>query len=120
MLHYFREGAHKKCVYYIYILNFSKMKDFYPYKNVPSHVKINVTCEYINDVICVAKFGPFNCWTNLNLFLFDRNIFEDCSEIFSNLRQSSNILGHFRKMTRNVRMGIVQSLENAPKSSRNY
>ena len=36
------------------------------------------------------------------LLLYDRKIFQDCSEVF----------GHFRKMVRNVRMSFGQSSEN--------
>ena len=54
--------------------------------------------EDINDVICAIKF---NCCIILNLFLYDGNIFEDCSEIFGNLQysseKSSDIFRNFRK-----------------------
>ena len=57
------------------------------------------TCEDINDVIHVCairftKFIKFNCWTNLNVFLYDQNIFKDCSETFDNLWWYSEISGH--------------------------
>ena len=44
------------------------------------------TCKDNNAIVCALKFSKFNYWTNLNSFLCDRNICEDCSEIFGSLR----------------------------------
>ena len=57
---------------------------------------------------------------NLNSFLYDQNIFDDCSEIFGNLRLSSEIFGHLRKFLENdlnVHMNFGQFSENFQKSS---
>ena len=77
------------CFYYI---NFSELQEFLlPWKHTSSDVKIN-------DVTFAIKFTKFHCWTNLNLFLYHRNIFEDCSEIFGNLWYSSEIFGKWSEM----------------------
>ena len=70
------------------------------------HVKLNLICEDVNVVIWAIKFTEFNnfgCWTNLDLLLYDRNIFKDCLEFsatFGNLRKIS---GHLRKFSENDR-----------------
>ena len=38
----------------------------------------------------------------LNSLVYHRNIFESSSKVFGNLRQSSDILGNFRKFSENV------------------
>ena len=79
------------------------------------------TCEDNKDVVCamnhVYVYVTFNCRTDLNSFLCDRNIFNDCSEIFGNLRKSSFIFGNFRKMIGNVRLNFGHCLESFLKSS---
>ena len=45
------------------------------------------------DVICATKYGPFNCWTNLILFLCDGEIFEDYTR---NIRQPLLIFGNLQ------------------------
>ena len=51
-----------------------------------------------NDIVCAIKFSKCNCCTILNLFLDDRKIFQDCSDIF----------GKFREKIRNVRLSFRQ------------
>ena len=53
----------------------------------------------------------------LNSLVYDRNIFGSSSKVFGNLRQSSVIFGHFRKMFGNVRATLGQILESLWKSS---
>ena len=75
------------------------------------------TCEDNNDVVCAITFTKFNCRTNLNSFLRNRNIFDDCSETLGNLRPSSEIFRHFQKMIGNVCMNFGHCSENFEKSS---
>ena len=53
----------------------------------------------------------------LNSLVYHRNIFGSSSEVFGNLRTSSEIFLNFRKMFGNVRLVFGTILENLRKSS---
>ena len=108
--------VHEKAVQYlfwnkmnktIYYINVSELQGFlllWKHDIFTCEDKFDIfTCEDNNDVLCAVKFTKFNDWTNLNSFLYDRNIFEVCSKIFGSLQQSSEILGHLRKFSENDR-----------------
>ena len=56
----------------------------------------------------------------LNSLVYHRNIFGSSSEVFGNLRQSSDIFGIFRKMFGNVCLAFGAILEKLRKSSENH
>ena len=56
----------------------------------------------------------------LNSLVYHRNIFGSSSEVFGNLRGSSEIFGNSRKMFGNVRLVFGTILENLRKSSENH
>ena len=94
-----------------------KARSFFYNENMISHSSPRY--EDINDVISATKFGTFNRPTNVKLFLCNRSIFEDCSKIFGNLRQFSDIFLNVREMVGNCRMRFGQSSENIQKFSEN-
>ena len=106
----------------IYYINFSELQGFlllWEHDIFTCEDKFDIfTCEDNNDIVCAITFTKFNCRTNLNSFLCERNIFDDCSETFGNLRQSSAIFGDLRKMIGNVRMSFGHCSENFEKSSK--
>ena len=53
----------------------------------------------------------------LNSLVYHRNIFGSSSEVFGNLRKSSDIFGNSRKVFGNVRLVFGTILENLRKSS---
>ena len=91
----------------LYYINFSELQGYlllWKHGIFTCEDKFDIfTCEDNNDVVCAITFTKFNCRTSLNSFLCDRNIFDDSSETFGNLRQSSKIFGHLRKFSENDR-----------------
>ena len=84
-----------------------------------SHVELNLVSSHVKISVMLYVLSSLSSfWTKLNSFLYDRNIFEDCSEIFGNLRQSLVIFGNFRtsskifgKLIGNVRINFGQCSE---------
>ena len=87
-------GLNFKVLIIIYYINFSGLQGFFLLRKhdiFTCEDKFDIfTCEDNNDVVCAITFTKFNCRTNLNSFLCDRNIFDDCSETFDNHRTSSD------------------------------
>ena len=105
-------GTQQKHPIVIYYINFSELQGFlllWKHDIFTCEDKFVIfTCEDNNDVVCAITFTKFNCRTNLNSFLCDRNIFDDSSETFGNLRQSPEIFGHLRKFSENDRKCLYE------------
>ena len=114
----------------IYYINFSELQGFlllWEHDIFTCEDKFDIfTCEDNNNIVCAITFTKFNCRTNLNSFLCERNIFDDCSETFGNLRQSSAIFGKWSEMfvwasdtVRRILKNLRKSSENVRKCSEN-
>ena len=91
-------------------------KEAVSYKNntISSHVKI----RYLHvKISMISVISSLSLKLYLNSSLYHRNSFGSSLKVFSNLRQSSDIFGNFRKFSENVREHLSGLRNNFGKSS---